>query len=190
MGMEDQDRREESLDITATERLLGKIGEEVGGQRPLNELWNLLHLAYEAGASHGRAQAIWLLAAESREADGRRAEPPESPSIDDLRRAVGAYGSEMSRIMDIEGLRDHLGREGVRLDTDRLEATIGVDAFLDEVTTAFWEVLKDDPGELHALIATAVEEVIWAHGATIGDLGEMLREYQDQDEDDDWDWAR
>ena len=188
MGTEDRNRREDGPDTAAMERLLARIDEEVGDQRPLNELWDLLHLAYEAGASHGRAQAIWLLAAKS--CGGRRTEPPASPSIDDLRRAVGAYGSEMSRITDIEGLRDHLGREGVRLDTVRLEATIGVDAFLDEVTTAFWEELEADPGELHALAVAAVEEVLSAHGAVIGDIGEMPREYQDQDEDDDWDWAR
>lgn len=188
MGTEDRDSREESLGTAAMERLLARIGEEAGGQRPLNELWDLLHLAFEAGTSHGRAQAIWILTAKS--CGESRTELPTSSSIDDLRRAVGAYGSEMGRIMDIEDLRNHLGREGVRLDTARLEATIGVDAFLDEVTTAFWEDLEANPGELHALVAAAVEEVLWAHGAMIGDLGEMPGEYQDQDEDDDWDWAR
>lgn len=130
----------------------------------MSELGRFLERIYEDGAAHGRKQAIDLLCSVHFE-PGKKS-IPASPTVDDLELAVRLHDARARQVLGIDDVMALFEHEVIELDLERLNETLGVDQFLNEVTGVFWEDLYDIPDR----IFNAVDSVLSAHRMSLEDI--------------------
>lgn len=155
----------------------------------MRELGRFLERIYEDGAAHGRKQAIDLLGSVHFE-PGKKS-IPASPTVDDLELAVRLHDARERQVLEIDDVMALFEHEVIELDLERLNETLGVDQFLNEVTGVFWEDLYDIPDR----IFNAVDSVLSAHRMSLEDIAKPEKATPppllalERAEDDPYGWA-
>lgn len=154
----------------------------------MRELGRFLERIYEDGAAHGRKQAIDLVGSVYFE-PGKKS-IPASPTADDLELAVRLHDARARQVLGIDDVKAIFEHGGMGLDEARLNETLGVDQFLNEVTDVFWEDLYDFSDKIY----DAVDSVLSAHGMTLEDVGKPEKAAPrllalERAEDDPYGWA-
>lgn len=179
---------------TAVKEMLSCVGVDgtLGDADLMRELGRFLERIYEDGAAHGRKQAIDLVGSVYFE-PGKNS-IPASPTVDDLELAVRLHDARARQVLEMDDVKAIFEHEGIELDAERLNETLGVDQFLSEVTNAFWEGFDDYPDEIGNRLSDAVHFIFSAHKMSMEDVGKPEKAAPrllalERAEDDPYGWA-